>query len=316
MSILVSGTTGFVGKHLIAYLNVKFPNQQIFHLNRLKTNSETGITWEQITQNNMPAISSIVHLAGMAHDTKNNTNEHVYFEVNTELTVKLFKSFLASHANQFIYISSVKAVADQVETLLKEDMHPSPQTAYGRSKLAAETQITELLTAYLAKHPTSNKKLYILRPCMIHGPGNKGNLNLLYNFIQKGLPYPLAAFNNKRSFLSIFNLVYVIGKLIESHIPSGVYHIADDDYLSTNQLIDTIAEMNKKKVFKLYIPQKLVRAIFKFFDVINFPIQTEQLNKMVENYQVSNEKILRELNLKLPVSSIDGLKITINSFKK
>jgi len=76
---------------------------------------------------------------------------------------------------------------------------------------------------------------------MIHGPGNKGNLNLLYKLVQKGLPWPLGAFENKRSFTSIDNLTHIITQIIEKEIDPGIYQIADDEALSTNELIQLIA---------------------------------------------------------------------------
>ena len=118
-------------------------------------------------------------------------------------------------------MSSVKAVADEVVGVLDESVIPSPVTAYGKSKLAAEKYL-------LSQKPSKGKRVYILRPCMIHGPGNKGNLNLLYNFVKKGIPYPFGSFENKRSFVSIDNLCFVIKELIENkNITSGVYNISD-----------------------------------------------------------------------------------------
>ncbi len=312
---LISGTTGFVGKHLKAYLQAKFPSDQILELNRTITESN-ALSWDQIKAGELPEVTNYIHLAGMAHDTKNTTNEQVYFEVNTHLTTLLFKRFLASNAKQFIYISSVKAAADHVESVLTEECIPNPQTAYGRSKLAAEQSIEFLYAGYLEAHPTTEKKYYILRPCMIHGPGNKGNLNLLVNFTNKGIPYPLAAFQNKRSYLSIFNMVFLIGKILGSNIPSGVYHLADNESVSTNDLIDLIAESNHKKIIKLNIPQNGVRFLFHLFDCMHLPIGTEQLNKLVESYQVSNHKVLQALGVQLPITTREGLKTTINSFKK
>src|SRR5690606_13373271 len=131
--------------------------------------------------------AAIIHLAGKAHDTQNTSSPEEYFQVNTELTKQLFDKFLQSNARDFIYFSSVKAVADTVSGLLGEDVTPNPQTPYGQSKWQAEQ--------YLNSQPLpEGKRLFILRPCMIHGPGNKGNLNLLYQVSSKGLPWPLAAF--------------------------------------------------------------------------------------------------------------------------
>ena len=93
-----------------------------------------------------------------------------------------------------------------------------------------------------SQHLPEGKSYYILRPCMIHGTGNKGNLNLLYKFVKKGIPYPLAVFDNQRWFLSVENLCFIISEIIDrDNIPGGIYHIADDETLSTNEVVSILA---------------------------------------------------------------------------
>src|SRR5690606_9961467 len=105
------------------------------------------------------------------------------------------------------YFSSVKAVADTVEGVLQEDVVGKPLTPYGKSKLEAEQYL-------LSQVLPEGKRAFIIRPCMIHGPGNKGNLNLLYKVVEKDVPWPLAAFRNQRSFLSIDNLCFLLERMI------------------------------------------------------------------------------------------------------
>ena len=158
---------------------------------------------------------------------------------------------------------------------------------------------------------------FILRPCIIHGPGNKGNLNLLYKLVSKNIPWPLAAFQNKRSFCSIGNLVFVVNELIlRSDIPSGVYHLADDEHISTNELITIIANSWSKKPRMIYIPKKIIRSLARFGDFTMLPFNSEKLKKLTENYCVSNEKIGTYLRKELPISAREGLINTFNSFRK
>ena len=108
---------------------------------------------------------------------------------------------------------------------------------------------------------------------MIHDPGNKGNLNLLYKLISKGIPYPLAAFENKRSFLSVENLFFVIRELLERNdIPSGVYNISDNEALSTNELIKLIAAASHKKPLLWKISPGLIRSLAKLGDILKLPL--------------------------------------------
>lgn len=288
-SILITGSSGFVGTYLKKYINRKF---QIIPYNR--------------THNFNADI--IVHLAGKAHDLKSVTDPSDYYIVNTELTKKVFDRFIESDSKVFIILSSVKAVADELEVDLTEDYIPNPITHYGKSKLLAEEYI-------LSKQITESKRVYILRPCMIHGPGNKGNLNLLYKIVSKGFPWPLGAFENKRSFCSIDNLCFIINELINNEaVPSGVYNVADDEPLATNDLVKLIAESQDKKFQIWNVPKSIIRLLSKIGDLFNLPLNYERLNKLTETYIVSNNKIIRAINKPLPLSTKEGLMKTLNSF--
>lgn len=150
---------------------------------------------------------------------------------------------------------------------------------------------------------------------MIHGPGNKGNLNLLYSVIRKGIPYPLGAFDNKRSFTSIDNLSFILEQVVVQGVSSGIYHIADDKPLSTNELIRAICSVMGKKERIYSIPKGLVIFSAKCGDVLHLPLNTFRLNKLTENYVVSNEKIKQAIGVeRLPFSAVEGLEKTIRSF--
>jgi nucleoside-diphosphate-sugar epimerase len=296
VDVLITGSTGFVGWNLIDYLSLV--NEVKIKVLDLRVN-DWGITDE----------NAIVHLAGKAHDLKKTANPDEYYQVNFELTKKLYNTFLTSDVEKFIFISSVKAAADTVNNILTEEVIPSPQTHYGKSKLMAEQ--------YIQNQPLpAGKSYYILRPCMIHGPGNKGNLNLLYKFVQKGIPYPLAAFQNRRSFLSVKNLCFVIKMMLENEVPSGVYNVSDDDALSTNEVVSILARSINKKPKLWALPSKWIQFAAKIGDKIKLPLNTERLNKLTENYVVSNAKVHNALGEGLPLSAQEGLKITAASFGK
>ena len=161
------------------------------------------------------------------------------------------------------------------------------------------------------------KQVYIMRPCMIHGPGNKGNLNLLYGVVSKGIPWPLGAFENRRSFTSIGNLQEVIKGLLTKDAPSGIYHMGDDEALSTNELIEVICSVLGKKAHIWNIPRGLMNGFAKIGDVLHLPLNTQRMQKLTENYVVSNAKIKAALGMKeMPVRAKDGLRETIKSFAK
>lgn len=295
-STLITGSSGFVGQNLSNYLS-----EQSF---LVKPISLRNFTWK-----NDFTSDSIIHLAGKAHVTKKTSEVSEYFKVNTELTIELFDAFLESEIKDFIYFSSVKAVADKVSEVLYEDVSGKPKTPYGQSKLQAEQYI-------LSKEVPASKRVFIIRPCMIHGPGNKGNLNLLFNVVNNRIPYPLKAFNNERSFLGIDNLNFLIKEILQNkEVSSGVYNFSDDEVLSTNELIQIISSVSQKKHFSIAIPKYLINGVAKIGDLIHFPLNTETIQKLTENYRVSNKKIKTVLGIdKMPYTARQGLEKTIKSF--
>ncbi len=163
---------------------------------------------------------------------------------------------------------------------------------------------------------TLGKRVYILRPCMIHGPGNKGNLNLLYKVVKKGIPWPLGAFENKRTFCSIDNLIYVVRQLIVRDIEPGIYQVADDLSLSTNALIRIMADSLHQKAKIWSVPVGLIKALARAGDYLHLPLNSERLKKLTESYVVSNQKLKNALGISgMPVSAEDGLRKTFQSFR-
>lgn len=296
--VIVTGLGGFVGSYIkTCYTSNADINIVPFTLK--------GIPQFEIRN----GVSGVVHLAGKAHDLKGTSNWDEYFYVNTTLTVKLFDAFLMSQAEVFIFISSVKAAADYVDETLTESYIANPETEYGKSKLLAEEYI-------LGKSHETNKRIYILRPCMIHGPGNKGNLNLLYKFAKNKLPWPLGAFHNQRSFCSIDNLVFVIDQLLKrKDIPSGIYNVADDDAISTAQLVKIIGKSLGHEPQVLQLPKKMIQFFASIGDVIGGPLTTHALNKLTENFVVSNQKIKKAIGKEFPFSLESGFQKTFESFK-
>ena len=317
MNILITGIHGFVGSNLVSALKER---HSIYGLDIISPEKEGIIkTYSWNEMESLPEVDTIIHLAGKAHDTKNKSEAQTYFDINTGLTQKIFDYFLQSKAKQFIFFSSVKAAADSVEgEFLTEDVVPKPIGPYGESKIAAENYIQLKMRNSLSlfnSYFSTEKKVYILRPCMIHGPGNKGNLNLLYNVVAKGFPWPLGKFNNFRSFTNIWNLCWIIEQLILQNPESGIYNVADDVPISTNILIELIAASKGKKVKILHINKTFVNTLAKLGDYCRFPLNSGRLQKLTENYVVSNQKLKDTLGIKtLPFDSIEGMKKTLVYF--
>lgn len=324
MKILITGVHGFVGSNLVKYLA---PANEIYGLDIVAPKKDGVIktySWDDLDAGLVPEVDAIVHLAGKAHDTKNQAAAEVYFKVNTGLTQKMFDYFLAhSDIRKFVFFSTAKAAADKVEGVLTEEVVPAPFGPYGESKIAAEKYILEKFKDYSLKFKDSSevdsdkaKSVYIFRPCMIHGPGNKGNLNLLYNGVRKGIPWPLGAFENRRTFTSVENICFAVNGVLTKDVPSGIYNMGDDEALSTNELIEEICKSLGKKAHIWRLPKGLMNGVAKVGGWLHLPLNPERLRKLTENYISSNAKIKKALGVeRMPVDAREGLKVTLESFK-
>ena len=293
--ILLSGASGFVGSNLSKYLI-----ELNYFVSTIKLKGDNRIIED---------YDVFIHLAGKAHDVNEVSDSAEYYLVNTDLTKKLFDAFIDSPASTFIYFSSVKACADEVSGILQETDIPNPQTHYGKSKLMAEEYI-------LSKKIPESKRVYILRPCMIYGPGNKGNLNLLFDWVKKGYPWPLGAFDNQRSFCSIENVVFVVRELItRTDIPSGIYNLADDSPKSTNFIIKMIGDILDKKIKIINIPRQFIFLLARLGDTFRLKLNSERLKKLTESYIVSNKLLIKALGKELPINSQVGLKKAFEELK-
>ena len=305
-----------MGSNLVAYLA---KDNEIYGLDIIAPEKEGVVktfSWDDLSNENdnqnekIPDIDAIIHLAGKAHDTKNQSAAEVYFKVNTGLTQRIFDWFLAQErCKKFVFFSTAKAAADKVEGVLTEDVVPAPVGPYGESKIKAEEYI-------LSHTDITDKQVYIFRPCMIHGPGNKGNLNLLYKVVSKGIPWPLGAFENRRTFTSVENICFAVNGVLTKDVPSGIYNMGDDEALSTNELIEEICKSLGKKAHIWRLPKGLMFFVARVGGWLHLPLNPERLRKLTENYISSNEKIKKALGVeRMPVDARKGLQRTLESFK-
>ena len=324
MKILITGAYGFVGTNLCRYLTERGYQCDALDVPAAKRDDvpyRDFYTWSDLGSSPSPlpfaSYDAVVHLAGKAHDLKKVASEREYFDVNVGLTKRIFDALrqqvkVRGEGEQrriaFIYFSSSKASADG--------------NAYGRSKLAAEEYLTSAVHLHLEPSPL---RVVILRPAMIHGPGNKGNLNLLWGIARRGLPWPLAAFENRRSFTSIGNVCAAVEALCGGQVKVGgegersnlsTFPIADDEMLSTNRLIELIGETCGRKAKLWRIPKPLMRLAARIGDALHLPLNTERIEKLTEDSFVDNSKLKAALGWKeMPIRAEDGMRKTLESFK-
>lgn len=298
--VLVLGASGFIGQNLIKYLQPNFETSAISLRNE---------NWKS----KVDSFDVFINLVGKAHDHNGTATEKDYYYANLDLTKEIFNQFLTSDATLLIHISSLAALEEfeSVRPLIESD-NANPQSFYGKSKRDAEEWL-------LKQTLPANKKLIILRPPMVHGVGDKGNLSLLYKLISKGIPYPLSSFDNRRSFISICNFAFFIQEIIRKQhlLESGIYHIADDETISTSQIIEIIKKVENINILNLSIPQSIVKRFAKIGDILPLPLNTKRLKKMTCNLEISNQKIKKVLEIKeLPLTAEGGLEVTIRGFVK
>ncbi len=299
-NILIAGASGFIGKNLVDFLKSK--NFKVGSL------SLRDINWKSKINDD---YNVIINLVGKAHDHKGIATEEDYFTVNYDYTKQLFYEFLRSNVQLFIHISSIASVEEfHSEIELTETSICNPISFYGKSKFESEKWL-------LAQDIPEGKKLIILRPPMVHGRGDKGNLGQLFNFLSKGIPYPLNAFDNKRSFISILNFNYFIYQIIihSTELKDKVYHISDDEPLSTKELIGIINKVLGKRNSNILIPKFLINILANIGEILPIPINKKRLKKLTGSLVVSNQKIKEQLKIsKLPQTAAEGIRETIISF--
>lgn len=297
--LILGGNSGFIGSHLSDKLGNSFDCKFV---------SMRNFDW--LSENFSPKC--VINLVGKAHDFTGTATEQDFYFANFELAKKAFQIFIDSDASVFIHVSSLAAI-EEIESLkpLSEIASYNPLSPYGKSKRAAEEWLLEQTLPF-------GKKMIILRPPMVHGSGDKGNLNQLYKLVSKGIPYPLTQFKNKRSFLSVENFCYFIEQILfkKDNMETGIYHLADDETLSSNEIIKIIKEETGFNTPCLPLPKSLIRWVSRVGDRTTLPLNTWRLKKLTSTLVVSNKKIKIALSIqRLPLTAKEGLRETIRSFE-
>lgn len=314
MNILITGVHGFVGSNLVKALGNKHAVYGVDIVAQRKPGLAKTYSWAELDEKRIPPMDVIIHLAAVTPDVAVRCIRKPDFTVNLSLTQRVFNYFLASESKKFIFFSSVKAVANSVgEEVLDEEAIPWPVEAFGETKLKEERYIKGRFNM----DDESWKRVYILRPCMIHGPGDKGYLYLLYKMVNKGIPWPLGAFGNKRSFTGMDNLSFITEGLVSGNVASGIYHIGDDQTISTNELIEVICESQGRKARIWHFPKFFIRGLVVLGDLFCLPLNRVRFKKLTDTYVVNNSKIKKALGIEsLPVNARKGLLDTFNGFKE
>jgi len=294
MKILVTGTSGFIAKHLIDALS---DDHDLYGLSRnARPNKKLVKTFSWSDLKKLPTLDICIHTAGLAHDLSGRFNDRDYVNQNFNLTRELL-FHLKDKCNSLIYFSSIKAICDQNCTDLKERSSYNPGSPYGISKQMAEEYIIQ-------NAEDLGFKYFIFRPVMVYGKGSKGNLNNLIKLVRRGIPYPFKNHDNKKSILYIKNLTHIVQHFVEHDIEQGIYHLADKEQLSSVQIVNLINESLSRKGRSFSFPgliyKRAIRGRNKF---------SRALKKLLSNLSVDNSKLLNALgDNPLPYTSEEAFK--------
>ena len=320
-NILVTGSTGFIGSHLLPTLHKQ--NCQIKAAIRQKSEFPAFLPIKAIQvgeiddmtdwQEALIGIDTVIHLAGRSHilhETISNP-EAAFIKVNTKGTINLVKQSLKAEVKHFIFISSIHAMAAERDDILNENSSCYPDSPYGRSKLQAEQALINL-----AKD--TNMTWTILRPTLVYGSGNPGNMERLMKLIKRGLPLPFGAVKNRRSFVFVGNLVDAIITCLEHpNAANQIFLISDNQVVSSPQLIRLIAQQIQQPCQLLFVPTSLLRFLGYLGDRIeytigkNFPFNTYNIDRLLGSLFVDSSYIQKTLHWQPPFSLEQGLAQTI-----
>lgn len=310
--LLITGIRGFVGTNLNRYLQkngryeITGSSRNTLYLQGMAEQLYRILDYEEVLHEGY-TFDAYIHLAGKVYDFEEKASPEEYYEANYHLARRLFDQFVQDkEAKKFIFLSTIHVLTDNPEVELDESYMPQPVTPYGDSKLLAEQ--------YMLENCPAGKQLYILRPSMIHGPGNKGSLNLLFKLIEFGIPYPIGAVNNKRSFVSSENLCFIIHEILKQDISAGLYHIADDEPTYTHELVQMISESLGRKSRIWNIPLPVLQTLAKIGNVTPIPLNENRLSKLTGDFIVSNQKIKEAIGKPLPLTAEEGLWRTLKTF--
>jgi nucleoside-diphosphate-sugar epimerase len=266
MKILVTGANGFIGRHLVSTLAAR--GEEVVAVSRYQSTPAPGVEWRLAPELGggtdwallLNGCDAVVHLAGVAH--RRVTDGDAYAaelqRVNVDATARLYAAACGNGIKRFIFVSSLAAVTSRSIGLVDGATPARPTNPYGRSKLAAEQ-------ALAGREKEGGVPLIVLRPPVIYGVGNPGNMDRIFRLIRSGLPLPFGRLSNRRSFLYVGNLCDAVHKCLLAHSSiAGIYFVSDGRDLSTPELIKLIAGASGRRARLWPFPASLWSMVARF----------------------------------------------------
>jgi nucleoside-diphosphate-sugar epimerase len=256
---------------------------------------------------------TVVHLGALAHrtDPRRQPDEREFMEVNAAGTGRLAEAAVRSgNVRRFVFVSSIGAVAETSDDVVDEATPPRPVSPYGRSKLAGERALRSALGG-------SSTEWCVLRPVLAYGPGNPGNMARLLKLVRTGVPLPLGGIRNRRSFVFVGSLVDAIERAAAPGAAGGVFNVADDEAVSTPELIRLVAAAAGRKARLWTAPRWSLGLAAGCGDAasalgIRTGVDSYSLRRLEESLEVSNRALRAATGWRPGATLADGLRLTLS----
>lgn len=306
MNILVTGATGFLGRHLCASLKtnpevhltpvVRKAHMADFETVAVISSIDSETVWEKV----LDGQDVVIHTAARAHIMKDEVADPLaeYRRVNVDGTLNLARQAAAACVKRFIFISSIKVNGEETPfgQLFTADDAIAPEDAYGISKWEAEQGLQQLAAE-------TGMEVVIIRSPLVYGPGAKGNFASMVKLVKKGLPLPLGAIQNKRSLVAVDNLVDLIVTCIDHSAAANQVFLAGDGYdLSTTELLRGVANAMNRPSRLIPVPQSMLMFGARLLG------KSDLAQRLLGSLQVDISKARNLLGWEPPITVQEGLR--------
>lgn len=296
-TVFITGAQGFVGRSAVNYfLREGFcvraavrvaPDVRLAKRERVEYSVVGDIAQISDWSSYLEGCDVIVHLAARAHKTKEGPGDSAseFEEMNVRASVQLAKNAAAMGVKRFVFISSAGVMGETSAAPFTEIDTPRPVSEYAKSKYKAELELTSICAAH-------GMELVILRPTLVYGSGNPGNLERLVKLVQTRLPLPFAGIRNKRSLLHVSHLAKVIHLASVTPDVAGLtFLVSDGEDLTTSEIAISLAEAAGVRLRLFYVP-----AILMFFLASIFGRRRE-IEKLFGSFQVDSSMMRKRLGI-------------------
>lgn len=308
-SILVTGANGFIGYPLCNQLNsagfqVRKALRHGIDANEQNISIIGNIGPETDWTDSLHGIDTVIHLASRVHKVKEKMQSYqdAYLNTNTLGTKNLLDDSIKQGVKRFIFLSSIKVNGEKTtlfEGGFKENTVPKPEDAYGKSKWEAEQILNKAAKEGIIE-------VVIIRPPLVYGPGVKANFLKILKLVQLGIPLPFADINNKRSLISLDNLVDIIIQCINHPKAAGeTFSVCDSDDLSTTELIVKIAEHMGKRPKLFRINPKIAKSAMSIFG------KSSIYSRLWSSLVVDSSKVRQQLDWNPVISTNEAIGKTV-----